>query len=38
MVGYMLQVFEAEQSFLIHHANAFEDGDETEVWSQRMGS
>ncbi len=33
----MMQVFEAEQSFLIHHANAFEDGDEVEVWSSGWG-
>lgn len=30
-------MFEAEQSFLIHHANAFEDGEETEVWSSGWG-
>lgn len=29
-----MQVFEAEQSFLIH---AFEDGDEVEVWSNGCG-
>lgn len=27
------QVFESENAFLIHHANAFEEGDETVVWS-----
>lgn len=34
----MLQVFEAEQSFLIHHANAFDSGNaEIEVWSSGWG-
>ena len=34
----MLQAFEAEQSFLIHHANAFDSGnDELEVWSSGWG-
>ena len=28
-----MQVVSTESSFLIHHANAFEDGDETVVWS-----
>jgi hypothetical protein len=27
------QVYETENTFLIHHANAFEEGDETVVWS-----
>jgi carotenoid cleavage dioxygenase-like enzyme len=33
----LAQVFETESSFLIHHANAFEDGDEVEVWSSGWG-
>ena len=32
-----VQVYEMEQSFLIHHANAFEKGDELEVWSSGWG-
>ena len=32
-----VQAFEAEQSFLIHHANAFEDGEDIEVWSSGWG-
>ncbi|EIE20486.1 carotenoid oxygenase [Coccomyxa subellipsoidea C-169] len=31
------KVFETESTFLIHHANAFEDGDEIEVWSSGWG-
>lgn len=30
-------MLEAEQTFLIHHANAFEDGDSIEVWSSGWG-
>ena len=30
------QVLESESSFLIHHANAFEDGDEVEVSIARI--
>ena len=37
MRGDDVQVMEAEQSFLIHHANAFEDGDCVEVWSSGWG-
>ena len=33
----LAQVYEMEQSFLIHHANAFEKGDELEVWSSGWG-
>ena len=32
-----VQAYEAEQSFLIHHANAFEDGEDIEVWSSGWG-
>ncbi|BDA50633.1 Apocarotenoid-15,15'-oxygenase [Coccomyxa sp. Obi] len=31
------KVLESESSFLIHHANGFEDGDEIEVWSSGWG-
>ena len=27
------QVYETENAFLIHHANAFEEGDDTVIWS-----
>lgn len=29
----LCQVYEAEAPFLIHHANGFDEGDETVVWS-----
>ncbi|KAK9837122.1 hypothetical protein WJX81_004609 [Elliptochloris bilobata] len=31
------KVYEAENAFLIHHANAFEEGDDTIVWSSGWG-
>ena len=32
-----VQVYTTESSFLIHHANAYEEGDETVVWSSGWG-
>ncbi len=37
LMVFLAQVYEMEQSFLIHHANAFEKGDELEVWSSGWG-